>query len=151
MSATDLSPEEKEIKALELELAEAQAEALRIDNSAVVLKQKLADQKKANEDELLFQRLQKEHGAENIARVQTRLGSLYLKRPSSDVYESHQGLLREAEKKAQDLTELQRDLIKACRLHPSREEFDRILGEQPGAINALSIATGKLVGAFSTF
>jgi hypothetical protein len=147
----ELSEEERELRQLDQEIAEAQAEAIRLENSKSVKLRTLAQQRAENDETKLYERLMAEHGAENIGRVKTRLGNVYLKRCDSDLYDVWQSNCRAAAKKGEEDVEFTRDLLRQCRLHPSAAEFDRILDRQPAALTAATVCVTQLFGAHATF
>lgn len=148
----ELTEEEKQVKALEAELAAEEMRAVALDKSVAKLTRQLREQKRINADNERHEKLMAEHGEENIARIRTQIGSLYLKRGAPELFELWQNHLSAQGKLDKDYDNgIALSFIKGCRLDPEPSAFDRILEEQPACLNHCLAALSRLYGGLQLF
>jgi hypothetical protein len=100
----------------------------------------LADaEERALADDLAFAEAEDAHGAGKIARVETALGAVIVKRPSQPAY-------RKFQDSAKATTLEFEKLVRPCLVYPTDAALDRILEEQPGVLAELATAVARLAG-----
>lgn len=141
-TASASADEKDEIKALEAKVKAARDRVAAVDHARALAakKRELEDAVREAETAELVARLEEEHGAvgREIAVYQTPIGPLVCKRGPGILWH------RFTSSKMNDKDH--EDLVRACRVHPEREDFDRILVEYPAILHPMANKIGRLYG-----
>lgn len=141
-AATASADPKDEIRALEAKVKAARDRVAAVDHARALAakKRELEDAVQEADAAELVARLEEEHGAvgREIAVFMTPIGPLVCKRGPGILWH------RFTSSKMNDKDH--EDLVRACRLHPEREEFDRILVEYPAVLHPMANKIGRLYG-----
>jgi hypothetical protein len=135
-----------EIKELEERLAKARADRAAVDakrgerSKLEELRKKVADEERAARDEAAIAAMEEKHGplGEKIRAVYTACGVVIVKRPHHVLFKRYQ----DSKGKAADVQQL----IYPCIVHPTTDELDKIIEEQPAELIAIGNAVCTLAG-----
>lgn len=134
--------EETEIRALEARVKAARDRVAAVDHARALAakRRELEDAVREAETAELVAKLEEEHGAvgREIAVYSTPLGPLVCKRGAGVLW--HRFTASKMNDKDHE------DLVRACRVHPEREAFDRILVEYPAVLHPMANKIGRLYG-----
>lgn len=133
---------EAELRDIERLLQAQRARSGKLDMDAVIRRKKQEldrATKEADEKELLTQ-LEEEHGelGKKIAYYRTAGGLVVVKRSGSVAWRRYM-----YSKQKMDDVEL---LVRACLVHPTEAQFDKIVEEEPAMLIGLSNKLGELYG-----
>lgn len=141
-AAAVVSEAADEIRALEAKVKAARDRVAAVDHARAlaVKRRELEDAVREAETAELVAALEEEHGpvGRELAVYMTPLGPLVCKRGPGVLWH------RFTSSKMTDKDH--EDLVRACRVHPEREVFDRILVEYPAILHPMANKIGRLYG-----
>lgn len=135
---------------LEDELAQIKAERARVAQkreaieAATEKRAQIERERQALADDEAIAKLEETHGpidapGSKLARFNTALGVIVVKRPASHLFRKFQSA------KGNDAEEVEK-LVRPCVVHPSKARFDDMLEELPGILTNLGDAVAHLAG-----
>lgn len=137
------TPEQKELRELERQIREQRERSTALDNRALLRRRRaeLAAAKRVADDKETLTALEEEHGelGKKIAYAVTDRGLVVVKRAAGVVWNRWQNSKRKDADHEQ--------FVRSCRIHPTEDEFDAIVDEQPGVIISLAAKLTDLYGA----
>jgi hypothetical protein len=134
----DLTPAQKELADLERQIREQRARSSALDDAAMIRRKRAqleTAKREADEKELLTD-LEEEHGelGKKIAYTRTDRGIVVVKRSPGVLFH------RWSNSKRKDADN--EELVRRCLIHPTEDEFDAAIDDQPAIVTSL---TNKLV------
>lgn len=137
------TPEQKELRDLERQIREQRERASKLDARALIRRRRaeLEAATRSADDKATLTALEEEHGelGKKIAYARTDRGLVAVKRSARVVWDRWQN----SKRKDADHEEF----VRACLIHPTADEFDAIIGDQPGVILSLATKLTELYGA----
>lgn len=135
-----IDKKELEQKLADVRARQAAVEAKRAQTELEQLAEQLAKEERALEAAEALSKAEAEHGVGKVGLVETDLGPVVVKRPNHVLF-----------RKFQDTESIKsidvEKFVRPCVVHPTREQFDKIVEELPATLMRVANVVTRLAGA----